>query len=60
MLGDNKKFKTILQLCKWHTAESIKRRLVHASKYSKERRGQLTDLVHAWIKAPTEEEAIKA
>jgi MULE transposase domain len=38
---------TILQLCEWHAAKAIQRRLVHARKYSKERREGLINLVNA-------------
>jgi hypothetical protein len=38
---------TLLQLCKWHAAKAIQRRLIHASKYSKEKREELTDLINA-------------
>jgi hypothetical protein len=38
---------TILQLCKWHAAKAIQRRLIHARKYLKERREGLTNLVYA-------------
>ena len=41
-----------LQLCEWHAAEAIKRRLVHAGKYTKETREGLVDLINGWIKAP--------
>ena len=50
---------TILQLCEWHAAKAIQRRLVHAGKYSKERREGLTDLVNAWIRALTEDNVKK-
>ena len=33
---------TILQLCEWHAAKAIQRRLVHAGKYLKERKELLT------------------
>jgi len=51
---------TILQLCEWHAAKAIQRRLVHAGKYLKERREGLTNLVHAWIKALIEDDVGKA
>lgn len=44
---DKDRFKTILQLCKWHATKAIQRRLVHVGKYSKEKREELTDLVNA-------------
>ena len=43
--SSNKQAETILQLCEWHTVEAIKRKLVHTSKYSKERRKELTNLI---------------
>ena len=57
-LGSGKE-ETILQLCEWHAAKAIQRRLVHAGKYSKERREGLTDLVNAWIRASTEDSVEK-
>ena len=50
---------TILQLCEWHAAKAIQRKLVHAGKYSKEKREGLTDLVNAWIRASTEDNVQK-
>jgi hypothetical protein len=50
---------TILQLCEWHAAKAIQRRLVHAGKYSKEKREGLTNLINAWIKASTEDDVKK-
>ena len=38
---------TILQLYEWHAAKAIQKRLIHAGKYSKEKREELTDLVNA-------------
>lgn len=42
-----------LQLCEWHTVEAIKRRLVAAGRYKKERRDEIIDMIWAWLKAPT-------
>jgi hypothetical protein len=53
-------FKTILQLCEWYAAKAIQRRLVHTGKYLKEKREGLTNLINAWIKAQTEDDADKA
>ena len=50
--GASERAKIRLQLCEWHATEAIKKRLIHAGKYTKERREELTNLVHAWIKAP--------
>jgi len=50
LLGDKEDedcFETILQLCEWHATKAIQRRLVHAGKYSKEKREGLIDLVNA-------------
>jgi hypothetical protein len=41
------KDETIVQLCEWHAAKAVQRRLVHASRYSKEKRKRLTDLINA-------------
>ena len=57
---DEDHFETILQLCEWHATKAIQRRLVHASKYSKEKREGLIDLVNTWIKAMIEDNANKA
>jgi hypothetical protein len=56
----NNDIKTLLQLCKWHATNAIQRRLVYSRRYSKERREDLTDLVNAWIKAPTVNNAFEA
>src|ERR1700722_15914944 len=34
---------TTLQLCEWHALEAIKRRLIHAGQYPKEKREELID-----------------
>jgi hypothetical protein len=60
MFIGNSDAKTLLQLCEWHAVKAIQRRLVHAGKYSKERREELTDLVNAWIKAPSVNDVFKA
>jgi hypothetical protein len=44
---DKDRFKTILQLYEWHATKAIQRKLVHASRYSKEKREGLTNLVNA-------------
>jgi hypothetical protein len=60
-MGDREEAEeTTLQLCEWHAVKAIQRKLVHAGKYSKERREGLTILVNAWIKAPTEDNANEA
>jgi hypothetical protein len=40
-----------LQLCEWHAIQAIKRRLVAAGRYTKEKREEVIDLVNAWVKA---------
>lgn len=50
VLGINQE-RVILQLCTWHGAEAIKRRLITKG-YSKERREKLNNLIWTWIKAP--------
>ena len=58
ILGSRKE-ETVLQLCEWHAAKAIQRKLVHAGRYSKERREELINLVNAWIKALTEDDVKK-
>jgi len=43
----------ILQLCEWHAVEAIKKRLVVADQYIKERREELTDYIWDWVKSST-------
>jgi hypothetical protein len=40
-----------LQLCEWHAIQAIKRRLVAARRYKKERREEIIDKINAWVKA---------
>src|ERR1035438_1192866 len=40
-----------LQLCEWHAIQAIKRRLVSAGRYKKERREEIIDKINAWVKA---------
>jgi MULE transposase domain len=42
-----------LQLCEWHAVEAIKRKLVAAGCYKKERRDEIIEMIWAWVKAPT-------
>ena len=42
----------ILQYCTQHTAEAIKRKLIHSG-YKKEHRNKIIDLIWKWIEAPT-------
>ncbi|KJZ68301.1 hypothetical protein HIM_12309 [Hirsutella minnesotensis 3608] len=46
----------ILQLCEWHAAESIKKRLLDSGRYTKERREDLLRLIWEYIQAPDEEQ----
>ena len=43
-----------LQLCSWHAAEAVKRRLI-VEGYSSEMRSELTNLIWGWITSPTTE-----
>jgi len=43
----------ILQLCKWHAVEAIKKRLVVAGQYTKERREELINFIWDWVKSST-------
>jgi hypothetical protein len=45
----------ILQLCEWHAVEAIKRKLVHAGKYPKDKRDSIVDVIWLWVKAESEE-----
>ena len=46
----------LLQLCTWHAAEAIKKRLIKAGTYPVEIRKELMALIWAWIKSPTIEQ----
>ena len=59
-IGKAKAKETILQLCEWHAVKAIQRKLIHSSKYSKEKREGLTNLVNTWIIALTKEDVDKA
>ncbi|KAL2043479.1 hypothetical protein N7G274_003786 [Stereocaulon virgatum] len=41
-----------LQLCNWHAAEAIKKRLIREG-YSKDNRDEPVDKIWKWIKSPT-------
>ena len=43
--------KIYLQLCEWHAIQAIKRRLVAAGRYSKERREEIINKINQWVKA---------
>lgn len=43
--GASERARIWLQLCEWNATEAIKKRLIHAGKYTKERREELVDLV---------------
>ena len=45
----------LLQLCEWHAVSAIKKRLVAAGKYSKERRDELISIIWDWVQAPSVE-----
>jgi hypothetical protein len=60
MGSGGKEEETTLQLSEWHAVKAIQRRPVHAGKYSKGRREELTSSVNAWIKALTKGDAVKA
>ena len=44
------------QTCNWHTVEAIKAKLIRASKYSKKRRQEVTDLIWIYIKSNSNDE----
>ena len=44
-----------MQLCEWHAVSAIKKRLVAAGKYSKERRDELISIIWDWVQAPSVE-----
>ena len=46
----------VLQLCTWHAAEAIKKRLIKAGKYPQEVRKKLETLIWDYIKSPTIDE----
>lgn len=46
----------ILQLCTWHAAQAIKKRLIKAGDYPLEIRKELDTLIWAWIKSSTMEQ----
>jgi hypothetical protein len=41
----------VLQLCEWHAVQAIKRRLIAAGRYSKERREELASMIWDWVMA---------
>lgn len=43
----------VLQLCTWHAAQAIKKRLIKAGDYPLEIRKELDTLIWDWIKSPT-------
>jgi hypothetical protein len=43
----------LLQLCEWHAVQAIRRRLVAAGRYTKERRDELTSMIWSWVMAPS-------
>lgn len=43
----------VLQLCTWHAAQAIKKRLIKAGDYPLEIRKELDTLIWAWIKSST-------
>ena len=42
-----------LQLCTWHVAEAIKKKLIKAGTYLLKIRKELTSLIWAWIQSST-------
>lgn len=46
----------VLQLCTWHAAQAIKKRLIKAGRYPIEIRKELETLIWDWIKSPTIEQ----
>ena len=46
----------VLQLCTWHAAQAIKKRLIKAGDYPLEIRKELETLIWDWIKSPTIEQ----
>ncbi len=44
-----------IQLCSWHTAEAIKKRLITEG-YHVDKRKELVNLIWSWIESPTLEE----
>jgi MULE transposase domain len=40
-----------LQLCEWHAIQAIKRRLVLARRYKKDKREEIINKINAWVKA---------
>ncbi|KJZ69110.1 hypothetical protein HIM_11500 [Hirsutella minnesotensis 3608] len=54
--GSRRGGEQILQLCEWHAAESIKKRLLDSGRYTKERREDLLRLIWEYIQAPDEEQ----
>jgi MULE transposase-like protein len=51
--------RVLLQLCEWHAVAAIKRRLIAAGKYTKERRDELISIIWDWVKAPSIKELDK-
>ena len=49
----------LLQLCEWHAVAAIKRRLIAAGKYKKERRDELISMIWGWVQATSIEELNK-
>src|SRR5436305_2822188 len=49
----------LLQLCEWHAVAAIKRRLIAAGKYKKERRDELISMTWGWVQATSIEELNK-
>ena len=49
----------LLQLCEWHAVSAIKRRLVAAGKYDKERRKELISVIWDWVQASSIKELEK-
>jgi hypothetical protein len=41
----------LLRLCEWHAVAAIRRRLIAAGKYAKERRDELILMIWDWVKA---------
>src|SRR5207248_6358200 len=49
----------LLQLCEWHAVAAIKRRLISAGKYKKERREELISMIWDWVQATSNEDLDK-
>lgn len=48
-----------LQLCTWHAAEAIKKKLIKVGSYPLEIRKELSNLIWVWIKSSTLQELKK-